>query len=472
MKSFKKIQNGIYSVKNYYLFSFLKLFSIWENEFSKTYNLFGIPVLKIKKGTKKSLYKLFSILPLFKKAETEFDPYENINVHYQKVLKKLKAKVNKGEKIRVSFYIVEVFQYASLFEEMQKSDIFDPFIVVIPDVNRKEKMLQGLKNSYNALKVKYDNVYIGYDEEKDEYLDFSKKMDIVFFGNPYQGLVHNHHFIWHMLDKNILTCYQNYGFNTVIWGRDYICGMPFYNACWKVFVDSDESYQDLLEYQPRKGKNAFISGYCKMDKLASVERAEKLRKQVLLCPHHTIDFECLQLSNFLKYADFFLELPKKYPDIDFIFRPHQLLRYNLAKYWSEEKAQEYYDNMLSNPNVKYSTGQDYFQTFIDSDAMIHDCGSFTAEYLFVNKPCCYMLKSEKEIDSTFLPIGKKSLDNYYKAFSEEDICNFIENVVVNENDPLKEERTKFSEKLKLNYPFVGGKIVEYIKNEILSQELK
>ena len=215
-----------------------------------------------------------------------------------------------------------------------------------------------------------------------------------------------------MLKKNILTCYQNYGYNTVLWGRNFICSLPFYNACWRVFADSKESMQDLVEYQPRRAKNAWLSGYCKMDKLAEANPIPHDRKQVLLCPHHTINFKHLQLSNFLKYADFFLELPQKYPQIDFIFRPHQLLRYNLAKYWSEEQAQEYYDKMLSFSNVKYDTGQDYFQTFANSDAMIHDCGSFTAEYLFTGKPCCYMLKNEEEIDNTFLPVGKKCLNNY------------------------------------------------------------
>ena len=130
--------------------------------------------------------------------------------------------------------------------------------------------------------------------------------------------------------------------------------------------------------------------------------------------------------------------------------------------------QNYYDKMLSFPNVKYDTGQDYFQTFVNSDAMIHDCGSFTAEYLFTGKPCCYMLKNVEEIRQTFLPIGQKCLDNYYKAFDKEEICSFIENVVLNGEDPLKEQRENFSNYLKLNYPFVGMKIADYIKQQILN----
>jgi hypothetical protein len=414
------------------------------------------------------LLPFLSIRLSFNLKQKTINYYDFLDEHYKQTLIKLNSRFKNGQQIRVGFYIVEVFQYASIYEEMLKSDFFEPFIVVVPDVARKEISISCMKNSYDLLKSKYENVYMGMDEKTRKYIDFSDKLDIVFFGNPYSSMAHPYHFIWEILKKNILTCYQNYGYNTVLWGRNHICSLPFYNSCWKVFADSQESLDDLLAYQPRKGQNAWLSGYCKMDKLAEVTAEPHTRKQILLCPHHTINFKHLQLSNFLKYADFFLELPQKYPQVDFIFRPHQLLRYNLAKYWSEEQAQNYYDKMLSFPNVKYDTGQDYFQTFVNSDAMIHDCGSFTAEYLFTGKPCCYMLRDENEIKQTFLPIGQKCLDNYYKAFNQEQICSFIENVVLKEDDPMKKDREDFSNYLKLNYPNVGHKITEYIKQEILN----
>ena len=65
---------------------------------------------------------------------------------------------------------------------------------------------------------KYENVYMGMDEKTGKYIDFSDKLDIVFFGNPYSSMAHPYHFIWEILKKNILTCYQNYGYNTVLWG--------------------------------------------------------------------------------------------------------------------------------------------------------------------------------------------------------------------------------------------------------------
>ena len=462
------LKNGKFKVNGIYLFDTIEIFSVAENPQNKYYNFFKIPILRIKKNASKKEYKLFSFIPMLKISEEYVNPYAFLDKHYSKVKKILKKRIKDGHKIRVGFYIVEVFQYASIYESMLKSDIFEPCIVVVPDYLRKEMMISCMESTYNLLKQNYENVKLGYDIQKQKYLDFSNNFDIVFFGNPYQSMAHKYHFIWHLLKKNILTCYQNYGFNTLLWGRNHICNLPFYQACWKVFADSQESYDDLVSYQPRKAQNAWITGYCKMDKLAEFKQMPSTKKRILLCPHHTINFKYLQISNFLRYADFFLELPEKYPDIEFIFRPHQLLRYNLAKYWSEERAKEYYEKMTSYPNVIYDTGQNYFQTFMNSDAIIHDCGSFTAEYLFTGKPCCYMLKNQKEITDTFLPIGQQCLNNYYKAYTKEEICNFIERVVINNQDPLKEQREKFSAYLKLNYPHVGEKITNQIKEEILN----
>lgn len=393
--------------------------------------------------------------------------YDLLDEHYKQTLMKLNSRFNNGQKIRVGFYIVQVFQYASIYEEMLKSEFFEPFIVVVPDFARKEINLEVMNKVYDSLSSKYQAVYKGYDEQNDQYIDFADKLDIVFFSNPYDSMAHPNHFIWHMLQKDILTCFQSYAYLIADWSRTHVMASPFWNACWRVFVDSYENYDDLIRHNIRKGANAYIVGYAKMDKLASIKCKNKTRKQILLCPHHTINSKELDLSNFLTYSDLFLELPKLYPEIDFIFRPHPLLKYNLTKYWGESKTNKYYDQIVAYSNAIYDNSEDYLETFANSDAMIHDCGSFTAEYLFTSKPCCYMLKNVDDIKRKFLPIGQKCLDNYYKAFNKNDILNFIENVVIKNIDPIKSQRDKFSQELRLNYPNVGKSIVEHIKHEIM-----
>ena len=93
-------------------------------------------------------------------------------------------------------------------------------------------------------------------------------------------------------------------------------------------------------------------------------------------------------------------------------------------------------------------------------------GSFIS--LSRDQPCCYMLKNSNDINKVFLPMGQKCLDNYYKAFNKDDILNFIDNVVIKGIDPMKNQRDKFLKELRLNYPNAGKRIVEYIKQEIVS----
>lgn len=474
----QNLKDGVESTSFYILDKF-KIFqidkSLMGGRYNNSYKLLKIPIFQtksIRNGIKFRLLPFLPIRPSFKLKSKKITSYNLLDEHYKQTLMKLNSRFKNGQKIRVGFYIVEVFQYASIYEEMLKSEFFEPFIVVVPDFARKEIAIDVMNKVYDSLSSKYQAVYKGYNEQNDEYIDFSDKLDIVFFGNPYEVMVHPNHFIWHMLKKNILTCFQNYGYFAITWCRTHIASSPFWNACWRVFVDSYKNYNDLIMYNIRKGANAYISGYAKMDKLASIEYKNKTRKQILLCPHHTINTKELELSNFLKYSDLFLELPKLYPEIDFIFRPHPLLKYNLTKYWGESKTNKYYDQIAAYSNVIYDASKDYLDTFANSDAMIHDCGSFTAEYLFTNKPCCYMLKKSDDINKTFLPMGQKCLDNYYKAFNKDDILNFIDNVVIKGIDPMKSQRDKFLQELKLNYPNAGKSIVEHIKQEITSVNIE
>jgi CDP-glycerol glycerophosphotransferase (TagB/SpsB family) len=242
------------------------------------------------------------------------------------------------------------------------------------------------------------------------------------------------------------------------------------NFAWKVFVENQACYDEYRQYGPIKGKNVSLVGYCKLDEYSKQKEIKLDRKRIILAPHHSIINDTkkyLYLSNFLEYADLFLNLPKKYPEIDFIFRPHPLLFERLSRdtFWGEEKTQAYFKELISNPNVIYSDGDFYYDIFMNSDAMIHDCGSFVAEYLVTGHPCCYMLRDYTQ----FTQFGIECLDYYYKAFNEKDILDFIDNVVIGGIDVQKGERECFVDKyIKINYPDVSGKIIKEIKDAIVA----
>ena len=117
--------------------------------------------------------------------------------------------------------------------------------------------------------------------------------------------------------------------------------------------------------------------------------------------------------------------------------------------------------MKSYKNVRYSDGGNYLRDFAESDALIQDCGSFLVDYFYTKKPQCYMLKNKEQINETFSDFGKLCLENVYKAYNSDDIINFINEVVINENDYMKDQRDKFAEaEVMINYPNVSEKIVD------------
>ena len=94
---------------------------------------------------------------------------------------------------------------------------------------------------------------------------------------------------------------------------------------------------------------------------------------------------------------------------------------------------------MENTQLEESSYIDYFLT---SDAMIHDCGSFTTEYLFVNKPVMYLTHDDKFAER-FNPFGIKAFECHYRGGNMEEIEKFLSDVVLAGNDPMKEQRDNF-----------------------------
>lgn len=88
--------------------------------------------------------------------------YENIEIqkiqkNYPKVLKKIQLKVQQGEKVNVGFFVIydSIFPAEPLFKKMLEDDLFNPFIIVIPDISRGEtNMFYQMDKTYNTLSEK------------------------------------------------------------------------------------------------------------------------------------------------------------------------------------------------------------------------------------------------------------------------------------------------------------------------------
>ena len=166
---------------------------------------------------------------------------------------------------------------------------------------------------------------------------------------------------------------------------------------------------------------------------------------------------------FLDNKDFLIDLPKRFPEIDFVFNPHHCLFMSLTSdcSWTQDMVDDWKDSFEKNKNATISPRL-YEDLFCEADGIINWALSFSVLALLSQKPVLYVTKVEKE--NFFLPFVQRIIDEaYYPGYSEESVINFIENVIIEGNDPLREVR---KEVLDSEIELKEGGSANFIKNEI------
>ena len=154
----------------------------------------------------------------------------------------------------------------------------------------------------------------------------------------------------------------------------------------------------------------------------------------------------------------------KYKDqVQFVFKPHPLLKGKLynAEGWGREKANAYYEAWANAENSAF-IDTDYVDLFKSSDALIHDCGSFIVEYLYVQKPVMHLntgqIKEELNVEAM------EAYQAHYLMNKTEDIEKFITEVVLKGKDTKREDREADYKKLLI--PPHNHLVADNILNEI------
>lgn len=368
-----------------------------------------------------------------------------------------------------------VWKYDRVYRLMERSDRFDPIVLVCPIVNYgKENMIDNMRRCFASLQKKGYNVICSYDEKTDRYLDVRQELnpDIIFYTSPYKGLIDDRYYIDQFED--VLTVYVPYFFSS---NRDYQLSFnkPLHNLVWRRYLESDVHRKIARKCSYNK-KNIVVSGFPGIDTFLDpnyrpndVWKDKSARKKrIIWAPHHTIEpVGIIYYSCFLKYQDFMLSMAQKYSgSIEMIFKPHPLLRNKLNALWGEDKTNEYYARWRQGENTDYNDGE-YVDLFLTSDAMIHDSASFTVEYLYVNKPVLRTLNGE-DLTDQFNQFGLACLKNHYLAYDETEIEAFIQNVISGQ-DPMKESRTSFLKGTLIPHGSPSEFIIDDILDSIDSQ---
>jgi hypothetical protein len=396
----------------------------------------------------------------------------------RRLQQKTVAELKNKKQITVAFFLQTptTWKYDKIYRRMEQSERFLPVVVACPynmHLNySKTECLNVLQKTEEFAAAQGYNYISAFDHEQNKWLNVRKKInpDIVFFTKPYKDTLPDY-YIYKFRDK--ITCYSGYGIcNVNIYRLNY--NLPLNNLLYHFFVESDLHLKIAQQYSDVKGENALITGSPAAEPLIDGHAPKdvwkpqnKEKKRIIWAPHHTIDY-LFNFSNFLIYCDFMLALAKKYEDsIQFVFKPHPVLKFKLINLWGEAKTNEYYEKWRNLPNTQIEEGY-YIDLFLSSDAMIHDCASFTSEYLHTLKPVCFTVREEENVRRQWNPFGMQAFELHYHAYNEQDIENFIENVVLGGNDTKATDRKTFFENYL--YPKDGimpsEKIFKILENEV------
>lgn len=403
-------------------------------------------------------------------------------LHMQKKHQELLHQIKGKEKIKVVFLAIHksVWKVDPVFKKMLTDPFFEPVILVCPyTVYGKERMWQDMKECYEYFKEKGYPLLSSYNKEEQRWITLEEiQPDIVFFTNPH-NLTRKEYYEDAYL--SYLSCYVPYHHEVGSYGdniQQY--NQCFHNAMWFIFSSNNASYDLFKDTAQSKANNVVVTGYPAMEDLLDLKEnrlslkawknSNDKRYRVIWAPHHTIDDPSLPYSNFLRYADKFKKLAlDKSSNLVWSFKPHPILKSKLYVHpqWGKKKTDAFYSFWQNNEFSQLDEGA-YFDIFVESNFMIHDSGSFLAEYLYLEKPVMYLL-SDSNHGEYYTEFGKDALFSCEIGYEFDDVIKFIESQLSGYTD-IKKEHKDFLENDIFPYFYIkpSVKIINKIKEEIHS----
>ena len=367
-----------------------------------------------------------------------------------------------------------MWRYQNLFTILNSDLRFNAKILLVPfagPIAEQENSLERLRAYFDKLKIPYIDTTLPEYSNLNVRKDFSP--DIMFYQQPYGDSYDcNKYECIHFYDK--LLCYYPYshwmikepfGYNT-----------RYHNLAWKIFQSDIVNYRNAQEMAYNNASNVVVVGAPNADNFLRNEFNDvwKIKdrsiKRIIWAPHFTIfpsTGTYVTHSCFLEIAENMLSLAKDYTDkIQIAFKPHPELKTRLYQHpnWGKKRADLYYEEWDKISNGQLEDG-DYIDLFMTSDAMIHDCSSFTIEYHFTNNPVLFISKDIDAFRSTLNEVGKDAIDLHYKATGIEEIKAFIDNVVLFGKDRKSEDRSEYIRRYLI--PPFGKTVAENTYNDIV-----
>ncbi len=408
------------------------------------------------------------------------------NINLKRIQKKHKLKVTFFLKDSAEWSCEELYKKFAASPDIEVNIVAAPFLLGTP-----KSILDTYAHTLSYFKNRGMDVIGLYDTEGEQYLSWESigKPDILFLLNPHYTAFQSTADIC-QFPLSVLNVYIPYGI--LFYGNvEHQFNQMSHMLCWKIFCESSIHKELAKKYSDIGDSNVVESGYVKMDsfykeshidesKLWKVQDGvdKSMVKRIIYAPHYSIKSGWAGFGNFDKIYKQMYEYAKGHASTtSWVIRPHPMLMSQCVSegiFKSEQEYEDYLQMWEDLPNAHVNTEGMYIDLFITSDAMILDSISFLSEYLYAHKPMLFLTRERQ----TFNEYGQKVRDILYKVDGGDfdGICQFIEQVVIQEKDVMRDERERFFSE---NLDYVNKRqslasdfIFHYIENHWKGSEIK
>ena len=413
-------------------------------------------------------------------------PKKEYNNFINKIFKASVNRLQRKDKIKIAFFTRraeewcgdEVYNYFANDERFEVT-VFICFEIAIEERRDNELFKENFWHGVEQFKERGLNV-VAIDSEKSLKLclDNFASQDIVFYLSPYRKpfpeALHYNKF-----SVKTLLVHTPYGIGIAMRRERYYYKSAFFHIVWKMFFTSTVELE-IYDKEVQKGMpRGLYSGYPRTD-IFFDDKAEfhfdwKLArhdsKKIIWAPHWSINGGINQATFQWNYQ-FMYRFAKNHPKTSWIVKPHPALFYAVVQeglFPSEEAFKEYLKKWDDLPNAQVYTGGYYQNIFATSDGMIHDCGSFIAEYQYTHKPMIFLTREGEE----FNDLGNEILNASYTVDGKDlnGIAATLQRVFIKGNDYKAAEREAVFDK-NLNYLKTNGMTASEFIYKSIADDLK
>lgn len=383
--------------------------------------------------------------------------------------------IRKQNKAKIAFIMssLPMWRIQGLYELLRHDSRFELIQAVYPFPTFSEDEQESAVNQILDYCRSNRMPYINLIKEKNPGSVLKQHIDpdILFYPQPYSNLYENDLDNQYFTDR--LICYIPYAMLTA--KEPWAYHTHLNNIAWRLYFQSEARKEEAQQILYNKGRNIRVVGELTADRFSADIASNPWKtqpvqkKKVIWAPHFSIiDEGHLHRDSFIRLSEAMWGIALHFQDrIQFAFKPHPRLAsilYDLPE-WGREKTNEYYKRWAEGSNTQLNTG-DYIDLFKTSDAMIHDCSSFSVEYHYTGKPVLFMTEDITAVKKNLNELGRDAITAHYQGRNADDARYFLKEVVLSGADPMADARKEF----KKNYltPPFGRTVAKNIYQDLLS----